>query len=271
MRKLASSLVRNGGFAILLLLIQSFATAQAPTPAAALAFEQQGRTAEAVRVWRAVTQANPHDAGAFASLGLDLARLEKYAEAERAYRTALALNPKLPGIRLNLGLAEFKQGNFRAAIVPFESVLEAEPSNQQARTLLGISYYGAKQFSAAVKHLKLALEAEPANTQLRQMLAQSCLNAKEFPCAVEEFRKILEQNPDSAAAHVLMGEALDGLTRLKTRSWSFSARPRSRPRKRTFISELDICTGSSINTLRLSASSRPNWRSIRNMGRPWHT
>src|SRR5438876_2168667 len=133
MRKFASSLVSNGGFAILSLLIQSFAAAQTHTPEEALALEQQGRTQEAVTAWRAVTQANPHDAGAFASLGLDLARLGKYAEAVHAYRSALGLNPKLPGIRLDLGLAEFKQGNFRAAIASFESVLASEPSNQQAR------------------------------------------------------------------------------------------------------------------------------------------
>src|SRR6266536_2392390 len=131
MRTFASSLVRNGGFAILSLLIRSFADAQTHTPEEALALEQQGRTQEAATAWRAVTQANPHDAGAFASLGLDLAKLEKYAEAVHAYRSALALDPKLPGIRLNLGLAEFKQGNFRAAIAPFESVLASEPATSR--------------------------------------------------------------------------------------------------------------------------------------------
>src|SRR6266536_5362692 len=105
MRTLASSLVRNGGLAILSLLIQSFAAAQTHTPEEALALEQQGRTQEAVTAWRAVTQTNPHDAGAFASLGLDLARLGKYADAVHAYRSALALDRKLPCIRPNLGLA----------------------------------------------------------------------------------------------------------------------------------------------------------------------
>ena len=45
------------------------------------------------------------------------------------------------------------------------------------------------------------------------MLAQSCLWARKFSCAQEEFRRILEQNPDSAPAHVLFGEALDGVGR----------------------------------------------------------
>ena len=62
--------------------------------------------------WKAVTEHNPADAAAFASLGVVLSRQQKYSEAASAYRKALALNPKLPGVELNLGLAEFKQGHF---------------------------------------------------------------------------------------------------------------------------------------------------------------
>src|SRR5207302_6477522 len=59
--------------------------APAPTPIYALSLHDAlPISQEAVTAWRAVTQANPHDAGAFASLGLDLARLGKYAEAVHA-------------------------------------------------------------------------------------------------------------------------------------------------------------------------------------------
>jgi tetratricopeptide (TPR) repeat protein len=43
------------------------------------------------------------------------------------------------------------------------------------------------------------------------VLAQSCLFTKQYACASDEFRQILEQNPDSPAAHMLIGEALDGM------------------------------------------------------------
>src|SRR5947207_2123514 len=96
----------------LVLLCCSFALAQTPTPAEALALEQQQKWSEAAQVWKQLTQRNPNDAAAFASLGLDLARQQKYVEAVSAYRKALQLNPKLPSLQLNLGLAEFKQGHF---------------------------------------------------------------------------------------------------------------------------------------------------------------
>ena len=86
-----------------------FAQAQAPSPADAMALEQQGKLPEAALAWKAITAHDPGDARAFASLGVVLARQEKYAEAAAAYRKALALDPKLAGIELNLGLAEFKR------------------------------------------------------------------------------------------------------------------------------------------------------------------
>ena len=84
----------------------------------------------------------------------------------------------------------------------------------QARTLLGLSCYGAKRFVEAVKYLEPAAKADPANPELHQVLAQSCLWAKKYPCAQEQFRQLLQQNPDSAAAHMLLGQALDGLQRI---------------------------------------------------------
>ncbi len=71
----------------------------AQTPADAIALEQQGKLPEAAAAWRAVTARNPHDAAAFASLGVVLSKEQKYSEAASAYKRALALNPKLPDDR----------------------------------------------------------------------------------------------------------------------------------------------------------------------------
>src|SRR6266550_2720236 len=171
------------------------AGAQAPSPSEALTLEQKGDLEHAARVWQAVTEQNPRDAGAFASLGVILSKEQKYPEAASAYKKALALNP----------------------------------NNKQARTLLGLSYYGTKRFAEASKHLELAANSDPANTELRQVLAQSCLWAKKYSCALDQFRQILEQSPDSAAAHVLTGEALDGLGRTPEAIVEFQAAAKAAP------------------------------------------
>src|SRR6266481_857265 len=56
------------------------ANAQIPTPDQAVALEQQGKLAEAEKNWRQITQADPRDAAAFASLGLVLSKQGKYGQ-----------------------------------------------------------------------------------------------------------------------------------------------------------------------------------------------
>src|SRR5206468_6117396 len=113
---------------------------------------------------------------------------------------------------------------FDGAIAPLNCALAADPNDGQARTLLGLSFYGARRFAEASRHLELAAKADPSNVQLQQMLAQSCLWAKRYSCALDQFRQIVEQNPDSAAAHVLTGEALDGLGKTTEAIEEFQAR-----------------------------------------------
>jgi tetratricopeptide (TPR) repeat protein len=94
-----------------------------------------------------------------------------------------------------------------------------------------MSYYGTKRFAEASKHLELAANSDPANTELRQVLAQSCLWARKYSCALDQFRHILQQNPDSAAAHMLLGEALDGLGRTPEAVVEFQAAASAAPRE----------------------------------------
>ena len=210
------------------LLLSTRVCGQAPAPPSP---EAQSQLAEAERQWQLAVQKDPRNAGAFASLGVVLAREGKYPEAVRAYKKALALNPQLPGIRLNLGLAEFKQGDFPAAIAPLHSALAADPQSVQARTLLGLSYYGAKRFAEASEQLSQVAQLDPGNLELRRILAQSCLWAKKYDCALEAFRQIQLHDPDSVAAHMLSGEALDGLARTPEAIAEFQAAVKIGPRE----------------------------------------
>jgi Flp pilus assembly protein TadD len=79
------------------LLLPAFAGPQTASPAEAMALEQQGKLPEAVEAWRTVTEQNPQDARAFASLGVALARETEYKEAAAAYHRAIALKSKTAG------------------------------------------------------------------------------------------------------------------------------------------------------------------------------
>ena len=217
--------------AVLVVLLPGLMTrGQSAKPAEAIALEQQGKLEEAAAVWRAVTAQNPRDAGAFASLGVVLSKEQKYPEAAAAYKKALALDRNLPGVQLNLGLAEFKQGNFETAIAPFRAALTAEPQNVQARTLLGLSCYGAKRFAEAAKQLRVAAKSDPGNLEFgRDRTAPGQYDRRVLAALV--FRQILQRDPDSAATHILLGEALDGLSRTPEAIAEFQAAAKAAPRE----------------------------------------
>jgi tetratricopeptide (TPR) repeat protein len=93
-----------------------------------------------------------------------------------------------------------------------------------------MSEYGAGKFADASKNLELAVTADPENSELHNVLAQSCLAAKKFDCALGEFKWILKRNPDSASAHMLSGEALDGLGRTTEAIEEFTLASKSDPK-----------------------------------------
>jgi tetratricopeptide (TPR) repeat protein len=140
-----------------------------------------------------------------ANLGVNLAKQAKYREAIAAYRRAATLDPTLPGINLNIGLAWFKLGDFRQAIAAFDK----EPPSDRLTTLVGMSYFGLAQYKEAAARLKPLADAQPENTELVYLLAKCYVWARDTDAGMALFRKLLEHDPDSAAVHMLMGEALD--------------------------------------------------------------
>jgi tetratricopeptide (TPR) repeat protein len=181
----------------------------------ALAFEQEGKVAEAEAGWRSLLSSQPNNAEAYAHLGLLEARQAHYKEAIVLYQKALSLNPKMPSLRLNLGLSYFKAGDFPAAIHTFEPLLKDEPKSSPEAlrmvTLIGLAHYGMGEYAAAVPYLKQATAADPGNLPFRLSLAQSCLRTKQYQCVLDVYREILTLNAESAEADMLAGEAYDEL------------------------------------------------------------
>jgi tetratricopeptide (TPR) repeat protein len=181
----------------------------------ALAFEQEGKLADAEAAWRSLVSSQPNDAEAYAHLGLLEARQDHYKEAIALYRKALSLNPGMSGLRLNLGLSYFKTGDFPAAIRIFQPLLKSAPMSSpdavRLVTLIGLAHYGLGDYAAAVPYLKRATASDPGNLPFRLTLAQSCLRSRQYQCVLDVYREILTLNAESAEADMLAGEAYDEL------------------------------------------------------------
>ena len=187
--------------------------AKDPNRRAALAFQQQGKIAEAEAAWRLYMKAHPSDPEPYAQLAVLAAHQERYKEAVPLYRKALAMNPNVPGLRLNLGLALFKSGDLKGALPEFQNCLKGAPANspdaQRLPILIGMSHYGLAQYAEAVPFLKEAAAHDAQNLPLRLALAHSCLWSKQYQCVMDTYHEILSLDPESAEADMIAGEALD--------------------------------------------------------------
>lgn len=210
----------QSGISVSILLAVSLSSSLAQTAAeadrqreAAIAFEQEGKLAEAEDAWRGFLKAHPGDAEAYANLGLLEARQEHYAEAIPLYRKAMAINPAMQGVRLNLGLSLFKSGEMKEAAATFLPLLKSLPPSSpdalRVTTLIGLARYGAGEYAEAVPYLKKATAADPQNLPFRLTLAQSCLWSKQYQCVLDVYHEIVTLNDQSAEADMLAGEALD--------------------------------------------------------------
>jgi tetratricopeptide (TPR) repeat protein len=189
------------------------ASAQSDLRTEALALEQQGRDADAERIWKSIAAANPKSPEAFAHIGLLESRQENYPAAIESYRKALELGPALPGLEMNLGLACFKANRFPEAIRAFRAEIDKQPPDspaaQRLTILLGMAHYGMGDYFVAIPYLQRAAAEDPQSLPLRLTLAHSCLWSKQCDCVMSVYKEILALNADSAEADMLAGEALD--------------------------------------------------------------
>jgi tetratricopeptide (TPR) repeat protein len=187
----------------------STAFAQSSPRDQALALEEHGQFAEAEQAWRAIAQADPKSAEAYAHLGLIAAREQRFDEAISFYIQAYPLNPDFPELQMNLGLALFKGGHFKESIQPFTNELRKHPGDQRLTILLGMTHYSMSDYLVAIPYLKRAAAAYPQNVPMRLALARSCLWSRQFACVLEVDRQIVALHAESAESDMLAGEALD--------------------------------------------------------------
>lgn len=197
----------------------------------ALTLEQQGQNTEAEQAWQSIARSNPHNAEAFAHLGLVEARQGRYSDAIANYRRALAINPALPGLQMNLGLALFKNKDFKESIKPFTAELKKHPDDERLTILLGMAHYGMGDYFVAIPYLRKAAEEDPQSLPLRLALAHSCLWSKQNQCVLDVYKQILALNAESAEADMLAGEALDETGDTPGATEQFRAAVRSNPKE----------------------------------------
>ena len=99
-------------------------------------YDQAGRGADAVRVYREALRLNPAEPTAAANLAIYEAQRGETAAAEARWPDVCARYPGLPGPGLNLAASQLRRGDRPAAIATLRRLLRFHPGHAQAREIL---------------------------------------------------------------------------------------------------------------------------------------
>ncbi len=161
----------------LLFLLASLAFAQAQSPEQlfrdAVAAQQRGDDATAIRKYQELLKIRPDVVEAHANLGATLARQGRFDEAIQHYRAALAKAEGNPALRLNLALVYYKKGDLPEAVKQLESL----PANARIATLLGDCYARLGHDEQAVAILKPVEAAQPDDLDVAWILGAALIRS----------------------------------------------------------------------------------------------
>ena len=165
---------------VALLIAAGAACAQSTSPEQlfrdAVAAQQHGDEALAVRKYQELLKRYPDAVEVRANLGAALATLGRYDEAIEQYRAVLAKKENA-GLRMNLALAYYKKGDIPKAVVELRTLQAAGPGDTRVATLLADCYSREGQDEQAIELLRPVEAAHPDDLAVEWLLGSAMIRA----------------------------------------------------------------------------------------------
>jgi tetratricopeptide (TPR) repeat protein len=191
------------------MLLASLAAAQTAAPEQlfrdAVAAQQRGDDATAIRKYQELLKARPDVMEARANLGAALARSGRLDEAIDQYRAALTQSPQNGALRMNLALAYYKKRRYTEAAAELEPLHSIAPADARAATLLGDCYAQTGHDDKAIAILKPVADAHPEDLGVAWLLGSALIRTgqrREGLALVDRVAK----DGNSAEAWLLAGQ-----------------------------------------------------------------
>lgn len=173
----------------------------------AIAEQQQGNYASAIRDYRTYLAQRPNTVEAEVNLGAALAHTGQFDEAIKLYRAALpSLTYKNP-VLLDIGLAYFKKGDFSNADEQFTALHKLQPDDVRVAILLGDTDIKLNKPQDAVILLEPFDGKEPKNMDFEYVLGLALVKSGHLRDGVAHIEKVANST-HSADSYQLAGESL---------------------------------------------------------------
>lgn len=169
----------------------------------------QGKTEQAIALYRQAAELAPGDEDAHYNLGIALARLGQTNEAIAEYEAALQLFPDFVEAHNNLGNLLLRAGRTDEAIRHFRAAIQALPDYARAHNNLGNALRMAGQVEEAGREFAKAVELDTNYWEARFNLGNICETRNLLSEAASHYREVLRLKP----GFVLAEQALAAVER----------------------------------------------------------
>lgn len=163
--------------------------------------ERQGKTKEAVALYKEALQKKPTLRQAQENLAVIAQNNGDEAQAEKIYNDILAAYPDDAGSRARLAEMQRRKGNLDRAVELSREALFRDPKTLQAYKTMMQVYYEQKQYSLARLVALRATKIDENDPEVPYTLGLINLAEKDTVKARANFKKAVEARPDFLPAH----------------------------------------------------------------------
>jgi tetratricopeptide (TPR) repeat protein len=185
--------------------------------------QQEDRTDDAIRRYRAARALQPEYVAVPVNLGNIYLQLNRLEEAKENFKSALVIDKGSPAALYGLGQVALSQRSYPEAVKYFEAALALAPGANRIHYSLAMAYRGFGETEKATAHLaQQGTVGVRANDPLVDGLGdlirgervhlvrgKLALESRRYTEAIDEFRKAIGANRDSISAHVNLGAVLN--------------------------------------------------------------
>jgi tetratricopeptide (TPR) repeat protein len=188
-----------------------------------LELHQQGKLAEAERVYQDVLRERPTDFDAWYLLGAIALSTQRIPLAVERFSQAITLNPEHADAHNNLGAALAHSGRHTEALASFDKAIAVRPDHAGALINRGAALANLGHLEDALASYAAAIAARPdsAEAHSNHAAAQAALGRPEE--ALASCDRAIALHPDRDWAHVNRGNALRDLGRFEDALASYDA------------------------------------------------
>jgi len=127
----------------------------------ASALHQQGRLADAERVYNEVLRRQPGHFDALHRLGVLAAQTGQKERAAELFRRTIKLNGRIPAVHRNLGLALFELKRYKEALASFDKAIALKPDYVECYNSRGLVLQELGRFADAQAAFNKAIALKP--------------------------------------------------------------------------------------------------------------